>query len=221
MWDTDFISWIFPVVFGLLIWYFVVRRLGKNGKGFKNQFREGAPTRLQHDLAIESFISKDDFTKANKQLIRNFQSSKWFKIGLGIVGVSFLLNFPFFGDFHHWSTTAGTAFFPFIIIVPVVLFLIPYLLKKQSEKVYENTEYIKHPVKYVFNSTGYEYKTDVHSANGAWETIQGYSVTTDYLVVYTSTAQGLFLAKSAFSPTDLTAFMHFLEANFQFRKRVV
>ena len=207
-------------MFVLLIWFFLMRRLNKNARGFNNQFRSGQAIVLAEPLEIETSITKDAFTRANKQLTKSLLSNKWFKFFLWYLGIVVVFNLVGMVDLRHLSLTAASSYLPVIILVLIVPFLLPYLMKKQAEKVYGNTEYLKYPVKYIFNSTGYEYKTPVHSGTGSWETIQGYSITDDFIVVYTSTAQGLFLAKSSFTASSVATFMQFMQANFEFRKTV-
>jgi hypothetical protein len=212
---TDIIPWIVPA---LLIWLLVWFRLRKNKNGFKHNFRTGQPVKLQQELRVECFVTKEDFLKANKQLAYSFLNSKWLKIWLGLLVIAVLMNFMLKADYRSLSG-ADLPYLGLVFFVAMAFF-IPYIVKKQVERIYDSTEFLKYPVKYIFNATGYEYTTPVGTATGTWETIQGYSVTDEHLLVYTSITQALFLNNSAFTDADWNTFIEFLEANFEFRKRV-
>ena len=216
---TELLSWILPV---LIIWAIVYYRLKKNQKAFKNAFRDGQPVLLQHDIEIETFVSKEAFSKASMQLNKRIFSGKGWKIFFGWVIFCCVVNFGsfvFMTDFRNFSLSSLN---PMLLILPVlVLIAFPYLIKKQSANNYDNTEFIKHPVKYIFRSQGYEYNSSTTSGKASWDTIQGYSITDEFLLVYTGPIQALFLAKSSFTPEQLDTFSKFLEANFEFRKKVI
>lgn len=203
---SDVLPYTFPLVLLLGFWYIFYKR---SMRPVANSFKDGsAQLPLARTIEVSCHISEKDFEKANWQVTK---SSKW------ILGYSVLLPTGVIVS----QLTTSKNFDPLFLIPALLLSItiMPVLsllsIKFSSKALYNRTEFIKHPVTYMFTSEGYHINSSVVTQTSKWDMVRGYKIVKDFVLVYNGPATALFLPNAAFkSLEDYNTFTTFLKANF-------
>ncbi len=194
--------------------------LKRRKKEPRNLFRSGQPVRLERTIEIESFISREEFIEANRQITQQLVGGKnrWTFILAFVLAVLIISKFVLTQSKPVETPQIIRIIFGIIIFVGLVFWFSKRITKSSAGRVYDTTEFMKSKMKHIFTPETYETVSPVTNAKANWGTLHSYMLLDKFILLYTGLTVAYFIKKSDFKPDDLATFERFLETNFDVKK---